>query len=94
MVFALIGVSTPTFWLGFLFLYVFWFKLQWAPASGIPIGESVPEAVLQGRFILPWLVLALTSAALYARMVRGNLIETMNEDYIRTARAKGCRRSR
>ena len=89
MVFALIGVSAPTFWLGFLFLYVFWFKLQWAPASGIPIGESVPEAVLQGRFILPWLVLALTSAAFYARMVRGNLIETMNEDYIRTARAKG-----
>jgi peptide/nickel transport system permease protein len=94
MVFALIGVSAPTFWLGFLFLYIFWYKLQWAPASGIPIGESVPEAVLQGRFILPWLVLALTSAALYARMVRGNLIETMNEDYIRTARAKGLSEKR
>jgi peptide/nickel transport system permease protein len=94
MVFALIGVSVPTFWLGFLLLYIFWFKLQWAPASGIPIGESVLEAVLQGRFILPWLVLALTSAALYARMVRGNLIETMNEDYIRTARAKGLSEKR
>ena len=89
MVFALIGVSAPTFWLGFLFLYIFWFKLQWAPASGIPIGESVWEAVMHGRFILPWLVLSLTYAAFYARMVRGNLIETMHEDYIRTSRAKG-----
>jgi peptide/nickel transport system permease protein len=94
MVFALIGVSAPTFWLGFLFLYIFWFKLHWAPPSGIPIGESVLDAVLQGRFILPWLVLSLTSAALYARMVRGNLIESMGEDYIRTARAKGMSEKR
>jgi peptide/nickel transport system permease protein len=94
MVFALMGVSAPTFWLGFLLLYIFWFKLQWAPASGIPIGESVLEAVLQGRFILPWIVLSITAAAFYARMVRGNLIETMNEDYIRTARAKGLSEKR
>ena len=94
MVFALIGVSAPTFWLGYLLLYIFWFKLQWAPASGIPIGESVLEAVVQGRFVLPWAVLAMASAAFYARMVRGNLIETMNEDYIRTARAKGLSEKR
>src|SRR5206468_5248593 len=42
-----------------------------------------------GRFIMPWIVLSLAFAAFYARMVRGNLIETMGEDYIRTARAKG-----
>ena len=89
MVFALIGVSAPVFWLAYLFLYVFWFKLGWAPSSGIPIGTSVLEAVVQGRFVLPWIVLSLTFAAFYARMVRGNLIETMGEDYIRTARAKG-----
>ena len=89
MVFALFGVSAPVFWLAYLFLYVFWFKLHWAPSSGIPIGTTVLEAVAQGRFILPWLVLSLTFAAFYARMVRGNLIETMGEDYIRTARAKG-----
>jgi peptide/nickel transport system permease protein len=94
MVFALIGVSAPVFWLAYLFLYIFWFKLQWAPSSGIPIGTSVLEAVLQGRFILPWLVLALAFAAFYARMVRGNLIETMGEDYIRTARAKGLSEKR
>jgi peptide/nickel transport system permease protein len=94
MVFALIGVSAPVFWLAYLFLYVFWFKLQWAPSSGIPIGTSVSEAVVQGRFILPWFVLALSFAAFYARMVRGNLIETMGEDYIRTARAKGLSEKR
>jgi peptide/nickel transport system permease protein len=89
MVFALIGVSMPVFWLGQLLLYVFWYKLQWAPASGLEIGASIPESIAQGKFILPWITLAFTSAAFYARMVRGNLIETMNEDYIRTARAKG-----
>jgi len=94
MVFALIGVSAPVFWLAYLFLYIFWFKLEWAPSSGIPIGTSVLEAVLQGRFILPWFVLALAFAAFYARMVRGNLIETMGEDYIRTARAKGLSEKR
>ncbi len=89
MIFALIGVSAPVFWLGYLFLYLFWFQLGWAPSSGIPIGMSVLEAVVTGRFILPWLAVSLTYAAFYARMVRGNLIETMAEDYIRTARAKG-----
>jgi len=94
MVFALIGVSAPVFWLAYLFLYIFWFRLGWAPPSGIPIGMSVLEAVLTGRFILPWAVLSLTFAAFYARMVRGNLIETMGEDYIRTARAKGLSEKR
>jgi peptide/nickel transport system permease protein len=89
MVFALIGVSAPLFWLAYVFLYIFWFKLEWAPSSGIPIGASVWDAVAQGRFILPWIVLSLSYAAFYARMVRGNLVETMGEDYIRTARAKG-----
>jgi len=94
MVFALIGVSAPVFWLAYLFLYIFWFKLGWAPPSGIPIGTSVTEAVFQGVFILPWIVLSMTFAAFYARMVRGNLIETMGEDYIRTARAKGLSEKR
>ncbi len=94
MVFALFGVSAPVFWLAYLFLYVFWFKLRWVPSSGIPIGMSVWEAVLSGRFVLPWLALSLTQAAFYARMVRGNLIEAMGEDYIRTARAKGLSEKR
>ena len=94
MIFALFGVSAPVFWLALVFLYVFWFKFQewgWphAPPSGLPGDMGMIEAVLSGRFVLPWLVLALSFAALYSRMTRGNLIETMGEDYIRTARAKG-----
>jgi peptide/nickel transport system permease protein len=89
MVFALIGVSLPVFWLGQILLYVFWYKLHWAPPTGLDIGASVWTSIAQGKFILPWITLAVTSAAFYARMVRGNLIETMGEDYIRTARAKG-----
>ncbi|HEX9891294.1 MAG TPA: ABC transporter permease [Actinomycetota bacterium] len=89
MLFALIGVSAPVFWLGQLFLFVFWFKLGVAPSSGLDIGDTLMESVLSGEFVMPWIVLSLTYAAFYARMVRGNMIETLSEDYIRTARAKG-----
>jgi peptide/nickel transport system permease protein len=89
MIFALVGVSAPIFWLAYLMLFVFWYKLQWLPGINIPTDETLWEAILNRRFVLPWFALALTFAAFYVRMVRGNLIETMNEDYIRTARAKG-----
>ncbi len=89
MIVALIGVSAPDFWLGLVFLYVFHFWLGIAPSSGIPFGMSIWTAIFTGRFVLPWLTLASTTAAFYSRMVRGNLMETMGEDYIRTARAKG-----
>lgn len=94
MLFALFGVSAPVFWLGLVFLYVFWYLFQqWgiphAPPSGIPSEENWLDALVAGRFVMPWIVLALSFAALYSRMTRGNLIETMGEDYIRTARAKG-----
>ncbi len=89
MLFALFGVSAPVFWLAYVLLFVFWFKLHIAPSSGIPIGMSAISAALHGRFILPWLTLALTYAAFYSRILRSSLIETMHEDFIRTARAKG-----
>jgi peptide/nickel transport system permease protein len=89
MLFALFGVSAPVFWLGYVMLYIFWFKLGWFPGSSLPIDETLMESVLRGRFVLPWITLSLTFAAFYARMTRSNLIETMSEDYIRTARAKG-----
>ena len=89
MLLAIIGVSMPVFWLGQLLLYLFWFKWRVMPSSGLDIGASVWTSVLQGKFILPWITVAVGYAAFYARMVRGNLIETMNGDYIRTARAKG-----
>ncbi len=89
MLFALVGVSMPVFWLGQLLLYFLWFKLKIAPSSGLEIDSSIWQSIAQGKFILPWITLSVTSAAFYARMIRGNLIETMSEDYIRTARAKG-----
>jgi peptide/nickel transport system permease protein len=89
MGFALFGVSTPVFFLGPVMLYIFWFKLGWLPGSGFyPISQyGFTEWFL--HMIMPWTVLALAYAAFYARMTRGNLIEAMGEDYIRTARAKG-----
>ena len=88
MGFALFGVSAPVFFLGLVALYVFWQTLGILPGTGyVPFGENPMDWL--GHFILPWFVLALLYAAFYARMIRGNLIETMSEDYIRTARAKG-----
>jgi peptide/nickel transport system permease protein len=89
MLFALFGVSAPVFWLGYVMLFIFWFQLHLLPGTGLPLGESLGESILLGRFVLPWITVSLTFAAFYARMVRSNLIETMSEDYIRTARAKG-----
>lgn len=89
MTFALIGVSMPTFWLGMLLTFVFYYKLGWAPPTGVQINASVWQTMLQGRFILAWFALAITSAAFYTRVVRGNMLEVLSDDYIRTARAKG-----
>jgi peptide/nickel transport system permease protein len=89
MGFALIGVSAPVFFLGPVFLYVFWFKLRIAPSSGYYSISQFGIVQWFQHFIMPWTVLALLYAAFYARMTRANLIETMGQDYIRTARAKG-----
>ncbi len=88
MGFALFGVSAPVFWLGLIALYVFWKTLDWLPGSGyVPFGENPGDWFM--HMIMPWVVLALLFAAVYARQTRSNLLETMSEDYIRTARAKG-----
>ncbi len=88
MGFALFGVSAPVFWLGLVALWIFWEKLGILPGTGyVPFDESPKDWFL--HLILPCLVLALLYAAFYARITRGNLLETMGEDYIRTARAKG-----
>ena len=89
MLFALLGVSAPTFWLGLLFLFVFFYKLGWAPPSGLDIGQGLWDSIIKGKYILAWLTLSITSAAFYTRVVRGNMLEVLSEDYIRTARAKG-----
>jgi peptide/nickel transport system permease protein len=88
MGFALVGISTPVFWLGLMSLFIFWRQLGWTAGTGY----VSPVNSITGFFshmILPWIVLALLYAAFYARMTRNNLLETLGEDYIRTARAKG-----
>jgi peptide/nickel transport system permease protein len=94
MGFALFGVSTPVFFLGPVALYIFWFKLHLLPGSGFYSIGQYGLGQWFSHMILPWVVLAMLYAAFYARMSRANLIETMNEDYIRTARAKGLNERR
>jgi peptide/nickel transport system permease protein len=88
MSFALVGISSPVFWLGLMGLFIFWRHLHWSGGTGyVPITESFTGFV--SHMWLPWCVLALLYAAIYARITRNNLLETLGEDYIRTARAKG-----
>jgi peptide/nickel transport system permease protein len=89
MVGAIIGVSLPVFWLGQLLLYVFWYLLGIAPSSGLEIDASIWSSIVEGKFLLPWITVAVGYAAVYARMLRSNMLETTSQDYIRTARAKG-----
>jgi peptide/nickel transport system permease protein len=83
---ALLGQSAPTFFLGPLFIYLLAYRTGWFPISGY--GE---DGVLDRlwHLFLPALTLAAGGTALYTRIVRGDLIETLGEDYVRTARAKG-----
>jgi peptide/nickel transport system permease protein len=88
MGFVLIGISSPVFWLGLMALFVFWNQLGWTGGTGyVPLSDSVSGFF--SHMILPWCVLALLFAAIYARMTRNTLLDTLGEDYIRTARAKG-----
>jgi peptide/nickel transport system permease protein len=88
MGFALFGISAPVFWLGLMALFIFWKKLHLTGGSGyVPLSQGV--GAWASHLILPWIVLALLYMAIYARMTRNSLLETLGEDYIRTARAKG-----
>jgi len=88
---ALFGVSFPTLVLGYLLIFIFIVKLGVLPypdQSSASLFTAGPAKWFQ-FFVLPWITLALVYAALYTRLTRANMIDTMNEDYIRTARAKG-----
>jgi peptide/nickel transport system permease protein len=84
MIFSLLGISIPHFWLGPLLILLFSLQLGWFPVSGRDNFASL---------ILPAITLGTALAAILARMVRATLLEILNEDYIRTARAKGLRES-
>jgi peptide/nickel transport system permease protein len=89
MGFALFGISAPVFWLGLLALYIFVQQLGVEAFSTGYVDFSADPVGWFTHLLLPWTVVALLFAAFYARMTRGNLIDTLGEDYIRTARAKG-----
>ncbi len=80
MVLALVGLSSPHFWLGLMLLYLFAYKLGWLPLGG---HESLAHT------LLPALTLTASGAAWYGRIFRSSLLEVLNSDYVRTARAKG-----
>jgi peptide/nickel transport system permease protein len=89
---ALVFISAPEYWLGLIALYLFAAdigRFRALPGAGSYVGLTSDPWHWLTSMILPWLVLAATNAAIYARLIRGSLIETMGEDYIRTARAKG-----
>lgn len=86
--FGLFGLSVPNFWLGLMLILVFAVQLGWFPASGyIPFAQD-PLANLQ-RMFLPALVLGTGLAAVLMRQMRSSMLETLDADFIRTARAKG-----
>jgi peptide/nickel transport system permease protein len=91
--FILIGLSFPTFVLGMVSLYVFYFLPRQAGFTLFPAGGFKPFLpnpwIWAWHLVLPWTTLALATAAVYARLTRGQMLEVMGEDYIRTARAKG-----
>ncbi len=79
-IFSLLGQSMPSFWIGFMLIFVFAVRLEWFPASGRDGWRTL---------ILPALTLAAYSSANIARMLRGSLVETLRQDFMRTAKAKG-----
>jgi peptide/nickel transport system permease protein len=97
MIVVLVGISAPAVWSGLILAYVFGFKLGWTPiADYCNLIPSDQAGVCSGprqwayHLILPWLTYTFLFAALYTRLIRANVLETMSEDYVRTARAKGA----
>lgn len=94
MTVALAGVSMPIFWTGLMALSILSYQLNLTPVGGsyVPLLENPLQWAWS--LFLPWTTLALLFSAQYARLTRAGMLETMNEDYIRTARAKGLRERR
>lgn len=85
MAIALLGISIPSFFLGLMLLYFFAFRMNMFPISGYGTWRHL---------VLPVITIGLTDAAVTARMVRSSMLEVLNQDYVRTARAKGILENR
>jgi peptide/nickel transport system permease protein len=99
MVFVLIGISAPSFWIGLIFAYVIGFRLGWTPITGYcdfvnPSTDCGGPVQWAYHLVLPWATFAVLYTALYVRLIRASVMETKSEDYVRTARAKGAPESR
>jgi peptide/nickel transport system permease protein len=93
---SLVAISAPVYWLGLVALYLFApdfgvFGLGFVGGQGAYVPFSEDPVKWFEALILPWFVLATAFAAVYARLLRGSLLDVLGEDYIRTARAKGLR---
>ena len=101
MTFVLIGISATPVWIGLILIYFFSYKWGLTPIGGYcdffnPSAGADCGGPTQWAYhmILPWITFALLNAALYTRMIRANMLESLTEDYVRTARAKGAPESR
>jgi peptide/nickel transport system permease protein len=101
MTFVLIGISAHPVWIGLILSYVVGYKLHLTPIAGycnfIPgtVGAQCEGPVNWAyHLILPWITFMILFAALYVRLIRANVMETMSEDYVRTAKAKGASQRR
>jgi peptide/nickel transport system permease protein len=99
MIFVLVGISVPAVWVGLILLYVFGFKLGWTPIADYcnffptnQVGVCSGPAEWAYHLLLPWTTFMLAFLALYTRMIRAGVLETLPEDYVRTASAKGASR--
>jgi len=99
MVFVLIGISAHPVWIGLILAYFLGYKANLFPISGYcdfinPDTSCGGPAQWAWHLVLPWMTFAFLFSAQYVRMIRANTMETLNEDYVRTARAKGAPESR
>jgi peptide/nickel transport system permease protein len=85
---SLVGYSLPSFFIGLVLIFFVILKLNWLPFPSYVSPFENPFQFLQ-TMILPWIVLAVLNTAFYMRLTRNQVLETFNEDYVRTARAKG-----
>ena len=103
MIFAQIGISMPVFWIGLLLILTFSVNLQILPSfgRGMALGRCIAELFATGsavplieslrRLIMPAMSLGIMGAALVSRMIRSTMLEVLESDYVRTARAKGTK---
>jgi peptide/nickel transport system permease protein len=85
-----ITISVPSFWLALMLILLFAVILGWLPASGLPTAANASIGEIFRHLILPITTLAIVEAGTYARFMRAAMIEALNHDYVRTARAKGA----